>query len=43
MVAQGCSLKEKILHQDNQSSIELKLNGKKWSEKKTRHANMCFF
>ena len=41
--AQGFNLKETILHQDNQSAILLKKNGRLSGSKHTRHLDMCYF
>ena len=41
--AQGYSLEENILFQDNQSAIKIELNGKKSSGQKTKHMDNRFF
>ena len=41
--AQGYSIDENIVYQDNQSAILLEKNGKKSSSKRTRHLNIRYF
>ena len=41
--AQGCPLNEKIIHQDNQSTMKLEIDGEKSCGKRSRHANIRYF
>ena len=41
--AQGYSIDENVVYQDNQSAILLEKNGKKSSSKRTRHLNIRYF
>lgn len=41
--AQGFSVKESIIYQDNQSAILLEKNGRASSSKRTRHINIRYF
>ena len=41
--AQGYSIDENVVHQDNQSAIPLEKNGKKLSSERTRHLNIRHF
>ena len=41
--AQGCSIDENVVYQDNQSAILLEKNGKKLSSERTRHLNIRYF
>ena len=41
--AQGYSLKKRIFHQDNQSTIKMLINGKKSAGKNSRHVNIRYF
>ena len=41
--AQGYSLKKRIFHQDNQSTIKMLNNGKKSAGKNSRHVNIRYF
>lgn len=43
MKAQGYEIKEKILHQDNQSTIKMLTNGRKSAGKNSRHVNIQYF
>jgi hypothetical protein len=40
--AQGCGHQDTILHEDNQSAILFKKNGRKSSSKRTKHLNVPF-
>ena len=41
--AQGFTIKENIIHRDNQSTMKLEQNGKTSSGKRTRHFNIKYF
>ena len=41
--AQGCTVDDSILYQDNQSAILLEKHGKGLSSKRTRHINIRYF
>jgi hypothetical protein len=41
--AQGYTVRDSIIYQDNQSSILLEKNGKRSSSKRTRHINIRYF
>jgi hypothetical protein len=43
MKAQGYSVKDNVLFQDNKSSILLEKNGKASSSKRTKHINIRYF
>jgi hypothetical protein len=43
MKAQGYATKDKVLLQDNKSSIILEKNGKASSSKRTKHINIRYF
>ena len=43
LLAQGVSLKDNILYQDNQASMRLEMNGKRSSGQRTRHINIRYF
>jgi hypothetical protein len=43
MKAQGCSVKDNVLFQENKSSILLEKNGKASSSKRTKHINIRYF
>jgi len=43
MKAQGYTVKDNVVHQDNQSSILLEKNGKASSSKRTKHINIRYF
>eukprot|EP00957_Ditylum_brightwellii_P016029 1208046-Ditylum_brightwellii.AAC.1 len=41
--AQGYTVKDNIIYQDNESAIWLEKNGKGSSSKRTRHIDICYF
>ena len=41
--AQGCTVEDKSMHQDNKSAIFLDTNGKVSSSKRTNHMKLRFF
>ena len=41
--AQGYTLEDNILHQDNKSTILLESNGQKSAGKRFKHLNVCLF
>jgi hypothetical protein len=41
--AQGCNVKESVIHQDNVSAMLMEKNGKDSSSKRTGHINIRYF
>ena len=41
--AQGCTVDDNVVYQDNQSAILLEKNGRRSSGKRTRHINIRYF